>query len=91
MFLLITVGNFFSRKNVFKNYFCLNRQLTTNKFLEFEAIKSSQTLFEVEADLRITGKDHAGVFISIYILGYGVGFRIYDHRHWDYENNTWEK
>jgi hypothetical protein len=90
MFFLITINNFFTRKNEFKNYCCINKRLSTNKFFEFEILKSLQTLFEIEVDLRVTGRDHAGVFVSLYFLSYGIGVRVYDHRHWDHENNTWE-
>jgi hypothetical protein len=27
--------------------------------------------------------------VMLGVLGYGIAFRIYDTRHWDYETNTW--
>ena len=44
----------------------------------------------VDADVRWTRcQDHAGIEIGIGIFGYGVSFRMYDTRHWDYDKNTW--
>jgi hypothetical protein len=33
-------------------------------------------------------RDHAGLVIGFALLGYGVLFRIYDTRHWDYETDS---
>lgn len=35
--------------------------------------------------------DHAGPSIEFTILGLFMNFKIYDNRHWDYDNNDWEK
>ena len=34
--------------------------------------------------------DHAGIDFNITILGLEFMYGTYDHRHWDYENDTWE-
>jgi hypothetical protein len=34
--------------------------------------------------------DHAGICLEISMLGLTIAFRIYDNRHWDYENDRWE-
>jgi len=35
-------------------------------------------------------QDHAGLVIEFGLFGYEFEFRIYDTRHWDYENKCWE-
>jgi hypothetical protein len=49
------------------------------------------TVFDIGLDLIPTGGDHAGVGISLTVLGFMVEAKIYDKRHWDEDNNTWEK
>lgn len=90
MFFLITIHNFLKIKEVFENFYCYNKQLTKNKYLEFELTKYTPTLLELEVDLRVRGRDHAGVFVSLCVFGYAVSVRVYDHRHWDYKNDQWE-
>lgn len=34
-------------------------------------------------------EDHAGVSLELDLLGYGSELRLYDCRHWDYENKCW--
>jgi hypothetical protein len=38
-----------------------------------------------------TQTDHAGLFMSISLFRFTVEFQIYDHRHWDDEENCWEE
>ena len=43
-----------------------------------------------DANVRWTHcQDHAGVEIEVGILGYGISFRMYDTRHWDWEQNAY--
>lgn len=44
-------------------------------------------------DIRITWKtDHAGLDISFHApTGHYIGLVYYDNRHWDDDNNTWQK
>jgi hypothetical protein len=48
------------------------------------------TLFDLHIDLIPTGCDHASIGFSLTILGFMVEAKVYDSRHWDYENQTWE-
>jgi hypothetical protein len=42
--------------------------------------------------LRITTKQsHAGIFLAISILGFEAIFNCYDTRHWNDQDNCWEK
>jgi hypothetical protein len=44
----------------------------------------------VDVDMRWSrDQDHAGIEIGIGILGYGISFRMYDTRHWDYEKSNY--
>jgi hypothetical protein len=76
-------------KEDFKNLFSRSGVITKNKAWEFEIIKHSYTL--VELNIRYTVKqDHAGFNLVIGIGRYAMHFQIYDGRHWDYEHDCWE-
>lgn len=36
-----------------------------------------------------TRQDHAGMYVSISLLGYDAIMHFYDIRHWDHETNSW--
>jgi hypothetical protein len=91
MFFLFQIKGFWKHKNNFKNIFWIAKQVAKNKSWEFEWFKGADHLFEIEIDLRLKGRDHAGPSLSMTLFGYGFGCRIYDHRHWDDKNDTWEK
>lgn len=38
-----------------------------------------------------TRRDHAGITLSMGILGHSINFTAYDHRHWDDITDTWSK
>lgn len=68
-----------------------NIQLSKHKFLEYQLDRKFATDpfdFHVWWDWK---GDHAGpgFYFSIYKL-FWFQIKIYDHRHWDYENNCWE-
>ena len=45
-----------------------------------------------DCELGLTHRqDHPGFEIGIGILGYGIHFRIYDTRHWNYDLNCYEE
>jgi hypothetical protein len=76
-------------REFFKNLGCLHGSITQHKHWELEHTYYSDVL--VDVDIRFNSRmDHGGVSITVGLLGYGISFRIYDHRHWDYENNCWE-
>lgn len=60
-----------------------------HKFWEAQIMKDGE-LLRIEFELT-TRQDHAGARLELGLLGYKASFAIYDHRHWDYENNAWEK
>ena len=80
--------NPFDRWDYFKNLGGKFGQVFGNKFWELEHSYYSPLLFD--ADVRWTHRtDHAGFEIGIGLLGYGIHFRIYDTRHWNYEKDTY--
>lgn len=76
-------------KNNFKNVFCKAVTLSKHKAAEFEVYRGSSTLISFDFSLSFTGRDHAGLETSIGLFGCVASLRIYDCRHWDYENNKW--
>jgi hypothetical protein len=86
----IELKNPFDRWDYFRNLGCISGGMTMNKAWELEHSYYSPMLFD--ADVRWTRKtDHAGLDITIGILGYGISFRIYDTRHYNSYYKAWEK
>jgi hypothetical protein len=60
-----------------------------NKFIELEVIKDTTI---VSFNFRFTTRtDHAGLYISLGLLGYDLSFNFYDSRHWDYDKECYKK
>ncbi len=78
-------------KNDFKNIYYTDGNLTERKGWEFQIIKHSHSLFEIHFSYTVRGTDHAGLTLSFALLGYCASLNVYDSRHWDYENDCWEK
>jgi hypothetical protein len=74
----------------FDNLYCFTKSLTKNKHFEFEVWHESNELLVVALSTDFGGSDHAGPHITLGLLGYSLNWKIYDSRHWDYDNNTWE-
>jgi hypothetical protein len=84
------LSNPFDRWEYFKPLGSINGRLFTNKAWELEHSFMSTML--IDTDFVWSHKtDHAGLSIMIGLLGYGVGFRIYDTRHWNSDTNNWEE
>lgn len=80
----------YKTKSWFSSY--ASGRISENKAWEWQTDYFGwNTLFNLELDLVPTGRDHAGVGFSLTILGFMVEAKIYDSRHWDEENGTWEK
>lgn len=89
-----SVINYFkSKPKPQKDYIVYNKHLFGHKYLEVQFSRWGQMtdLFAITLDTAIKGQDHAGVRLHLDILGYGLVIDFHDNRHWDYENNTWEK
>jgi len=73
----------------FKNLGCISGQLSKHTAWELEHTYYSGSLLDIDTSLS-TREDHAGFDFTLGLFGYGVNFRIYDTRHWNYETNKWE-
>jgi hypothetical protein len=95
LYLNISISNpWFKRTenvNDYKNLFSSHGSLSKHKHWEVEAFKDLRKILGVELSLSWRGKDHAGVEIGACLLGRDIALRIYDTRHWDYQNDTWVK
>lgn len=61
-------------------------QLSEHKVLELQFDRTNDIIgFCLRLRLRT---DHAGVFVSLALLGYDAALHFYDTRHWDRENNV---
>lgn len=73
-------------------FFLFDKVIASHKALSVQVEHFNWTsLFGLSFDFSPTGVDHAGLFVDFTILGLSVILNLYDTRHWDYENNCWEK
>ena len=73
---------------LFKNLGSLHGRLGRHRAWELEHTYYAGSLVDVEFAVS-TGEDHAGLELCLGLLGYGIGFRVYDTRHWNTTLNTW--
>lgn len=74
-----------------KNFFVYDKKLSTNKSFETQlSYFGLDTLFEFDIEIIFSGADHAGPNLTFIIFGLFFSIQIYDHRHWDHDNNTWQ-
>jgi hypothetical protein len=80
------------RFNISKNdYYWKHRKLSKNKNFEIQISRFVPTeLVNVGIDLRWRGQDHQGPEIDLNIYGYMFNVKIYDRRHWNWEENRWQ-
>jgi hypothetical protein len=92
MFLLVNITNPIKRfvQPYWKNNWYWVKKLTTHKSFEIETFIDCEHIFELQIDLRLRGRDHAGPSLEFVFLCLGLNVKIYDHRHWDYKTNNWE-
>lgn len=74
----------------FKNYKTWSGKVSTNKGWEVQFYKYAYNLVELKLDLAWAGSDHAGPTVELNIFGYTAIIKMYDKRHWDYDNHCWE-
>ena len=75
--------------DVFKSFLSKSYKLTPHKYFEIEIYSYDWYLIEFNLVTGFTGRDHGGVEFEIGILGKYINLKIYDHRHWDMDKNTW--
>jgi hypothetical protein len=69
---------------------CYHGTITENKCWEIEFCKNKTTDLDFRFSFSTKG-DHAGLKIGFIIGKFEFRASIYDHRHWDYETDSWEK
>ena len=68
--------------------FCYSKLISKHKCFEFQFMKTNDI---INIEIRYSVKrDHAGLNLQFGLFGFTAAFQIYDTRHWDYENSTWE-
>ena len=75
-------------KDRFKHLGYVSGRFFKNKAWELEHTFYDGLILDCCFEFTTRG-DHAGLEISLGILGYAIGFHCYDIRHWNYENKTW--
>ena len=80
--------NPFDRWEFFKPLGSVSGLLFWHKAWELEHSYMSTMLIDIDTNLTIR-RDHAGLNITVGLLGYGLHFSIYDTRHWNYDLNQW--
>jgi len=72
----------------FKNLGCVHGRIIKNKAWELEHTFYDGLLVDCECKFTTKG-DHAGLDLVLGLFGYAIHFRIYDTRHWNYDENRW--
>lgn len=75
----------------FKNLFNFTKKISKHKVFELEVSRYSYDLLGIHLSTKWSGADHEGPRLDLALLGHSVSAKIYDTRHWDYENNSWCK
>lgn len=70
----------------FKNLGSVHGRISAHTAWEMEHTYYSGSLLDIDISFSVR-EHHAGLDFTVGLLGYGVSFRIYDTRHWSYENN----
>lgn len=84
----------FNIKNPFSNKWTVIKSWAgsmpfKNKFWDAQFNRTSD-IFGFE--FRYTTKQsHAGLLVSISLIGFELMYNFYDNRHWDYIDNKWEE
>jgi hypothetical protein len=62
-----------------------------HKYWEFEFLreKTYWQWFEIHFNFD-RNVDHPGFHLRLDILGFNINLDIYDHRHWDFEKDSWD-
>ena len=75
-----------------KDYIEYDRKITTNKSVEVQLSRwQAHNIFELSVSVIPYGEDHGNIGFDIELFGYFFAAKIYDIRHWDYENHCWEE
>lgn len=73
-----------------RDYYWKDVKLSENKNFEIQISRFERShLLDVAIDLGWWGRDHAGPELDLNVLGYMFNAKIYDSRHWNYDEHRW--
>jgi hypothetical protein len=82
-----TLSNPFYVLKRYKNIWVRNWRVAKHTNFELELYKGYELLgFSLSLSAK---RNHAGIFISVDLLGYTVSLDLHDTRHWDVDTKTW--
>lgn len=74
-----------------KDYMWKDIKLSKNKNFEIQISRfEARELLNVNMDLRWQGQDHAGPELDVNVFGFMFNVKIYDSRHWNYDEHRWK-
>ena len=87
----ISIDNpwFKEKNNEFLDIHTVEKQLTENKYYCFQVSKYNDVLLKLLVDSRWRNRDHGGVELEFTLLGYTSNMKLYDRRHWNYDEGRW--
>ena len=86
----LQIRNPFFKDSEFKNLWFRSGSFNLHKQWELQLMYYDWNIFELNVNISWKGEDHAGPKFDIGIFGYQFTASVYDSRHWNFENNTWE-
>ena len=76
-------------KGIHRSLISKSGKLFRNKYWEAEIYLYTPNILGISIDTSWRGSDHAGISIELILLKYTFCVKLYDSRHWDYDNNCW--
>jgi hypothetical protein len=72
------------------DYYWKDVKLSKHKNFEIQISRfESSYLLDMSVDLTWWGRDHAGPELDLNLFGYMFNVKIYDSRHWNYQEHRW--
>ena len=70
----------------------ISLKISKHKFFEFQIEFQKDFWNWFHFDIHLSRKqDHAGFYFNLEVMYINIWIQIYDHRHWDDENDCWIK
>lgn len=70
---------------------CKTWRVSKNKSFEIQTtFWGASEMFALDVDTHFWGEDHAGPEFRIEIMGLYLGLKLYDHRHWNYDEGRFQ-
>ena len=81
----------FRHRDKQKHFVLFEKHIAAHKYFELQFSQFGlDQLIEFDLDLNWRGHDHAGPRLELSLFGYFFAVKIYDNRHWNYDENRWE-